>query len=114
MLIFLILRRSLYIFIYEIFFFYVRILNTHLKFFDEISENLYVIKFVLLSPFAFFVKNINFSKWKNGSNIEITKREKERENIKFFNHHRFINKNKKIYIFRDAFRIMPPVYLFEN
>lgn len=62
MLIFLILRRSLYIFIYEIFFFYVRILNTHLKFFDEISENLYVIKFVLLSPFAFFVKNINFSK----------------------------------------------------
>lgn len=62
MLIFLILRRSLYIFIYEIFFFYVRILNTHLKFFDEISENLYVIKFVLLLPFAFFVKNINFSK----------------------------------------------------
>lgn len=62
MLIFLILRRSLYIFIYEIFFFYVRILNTHLKFFDEISENLYVIKFVLLLPFVFFVKNINFSK----------------------------------------------------
>lgn len=45
---------------YIFFFFYVRILNTHLKFFDEISESLHVIKFALLLPFAFFVKNINF------------------------------------------------------
>lgn len=49
MLIFLILVFILYIFLFtKYFFFMYRILNTHLKFFDEISENLYVIKFVLL------------------------------------------------------------------